>query len=142
MFSFAANSELSLGGVCRAAISTVAEAKASGDGTFRASADFHTPRACSRRQTRSQRNRVHQPGKLLLPQAKESTPAFELINSQSLQNRFDAGNFMRAEQIGFAQRGQHSEKRLGATDFVAEKFERMRQGVADGKSQLPQPERV
>ncbi len=49
---------------------------------------------------------------------------------------------MRAEQIRFAQRGEHREKWLSATDFVAEKLKRMRQRVTDGKTQFAQPERV
>ena len=39
-----------------------------------------------------------------------------------VQHGLDARDFVRTEQIGFAQRGQHGEKRLGAADFIAKKF--------------------
>ena len=48
-----------------------------------------------------------------------------------LQHRSDARNFMRAEQVSLAQRGQHGKERLGATNFVTEKFKGVRQGMAD-----------
>src|ERR1019366_1144228 len=63
-------------------------------------------------------------------------------NLQRVQHRPDARDFVGAEQIRLAQRGKHSEERLGAADFLAEKFKRVRQRVADGKTQLAQPERV
>src|SRR5208282_413542 len=47
-----------------------------------------------------------------------------------------------AEQVGFAQRGEYGKERLGAADFVAEKFKGVGQGVADWKTERPQPERV
>src|ERR1044071_9555131 len=58
------------------------------------------------------------------------------------KHSFDARNFMCAEQIRFAQRGENGEERLGATDFVAEKFKRMGQGMANWKSKCSQSERV
>ena len=54
----------------------------------------------------------------------------------------DARDFVGAKQIGFAQRGQHGEERLGTTDFVAEKFKGVGQGMADRKTQRAQPERI
>ncbi len=65
-----------------------------------------------------------------------------LKNLHRIQHGLDARDFVRAEQIGFAQCGQHGKERFGATDFVPEKFKRVGQGVADGKSQRPQPERI
>ena len=58
------------------------------------------------------------------------------------QRGLDARDFVRAEQIGLAQRGQHGKERLGAPDFLAEKFKGVRQRVADGKAEFTQPERV
>lgn len=57
--------------------------------------------------------------------------------SQCFEHRPDARNFMSTEQIGFAQRSQHSEKRFRAPHLFPEKFERVRQGMADGKPQSP-----
>ena len=59
-----------------------------------------------------------------------------------LQHGSNARHLVGAEQIGFAQRGQHGKERLGAADFVAEKFKRVRQGVANREAEFAQPERV
>src|SRR5208282_1712374 len=63
-------------------------------------------------------------------------------NLQRVQHSFDARDFVGAEQVGFAQRGEYGKERLGAADFVAEKFKGVGQGVADWKTERPQPERV
>ena len=49
---------------------------------------------------------------------------------------------MRAEQICLSQGGQYGKEWLSATHFVAKIFERMRQGVANGKTQGSQPKGV
>src|SRR5436190_4118485 len=62
--------------------------------------------------------------------------------SHRLQHRPYSGNFMRAEQIGFTQRSQHRKKGFRASHFFAEVFERVRQCMADRKTERPQPERI
>jgi hypothetical protein len=57
-------------------------------------------------------------------------------NFQRIQHGLDARDFVCAEQIGLAQRRQHGEERLGAADFLAEKFKRVGQGVADAESRV------
>src|SRR5438105_4338496 len=49
---------------------------------------------------------------------------------------------MRAEQIGFTQRREYCEKRLRAAHFFAKILESVRQGVAYGKAERAQAERV
>src|SRR5947208_10540737 len=49
---------------------------------------------------------------------------------------------MRAEQVGFSQRGQHGEKGFRTSDLFPKVFERVRQGMADRKTERPQPERI
>ena len=72
----------------------------------------------------------------------EEEGVFIRYRPQRLQHRLDARDFVRAEQVGLAQRGQHREERLGAADFLAEILEGMRQGMADRESQGPQAEGV
>jgi uncharacterized SAM-dependent methyltransferase len=54
----------------------------------------------------------------------------------------DARHFVGAEQVGFAQGGQHGKEGLGAADLLAEKLEGVREGVAEGKPQRAQAEGV
>src|SRR5882724_12575535 len=58
----------------------------------------------------------------------------QLKYSHCVENGFDARNFVRAEQVGFAKSGKDGEERLGAADFIAEKFKGMGQGMANGKT--------
>ncbi len=58
-------------------------------------------------------------------------PTAILVRAQRLEHGTDARDFVRAEQVGLAQCGQHSEERFGATHFLTEILEGMGQGVAD-----------
>ena len=49
---------------------------------------------------------------------------------------------MRAEQIRFSNCGKNGKKRFGAADFVAEKFKRVRQRVANRKTKRAQPKSI
>ena len=49
---------------------------------------------------------------------------------------------MGAEQVGFAEGGEDGEEGFGATDFFLEKFEGMREGVADGETEVAQAKGV
>src|SRR5205814_3816073 len=75
---------------------------------------------------------------LALNPASSGTGAFK--NSKRVQHRLDPRNFVRAEQIRFAERGQHGEERLGAAHFLSEILEGVGQGVADRKAERAQPE--
>src|SRR5882672_3277267 len=68
--------------------------------------------------------------------------ASALIDSERVEDGFDARDFVGAEQIGFAERRQHGEERLGGADFFTEVLEGMGQGVADWKTQCAEPEGV
>ena len=65
-----------------------------------------------------------------------------LEDPERIENRLDAGHFMRAEQIGLAQRGQHGEEGFRTAHFLAEILEGMRQGVADREAERAQQECV
>src|ERR1035437_8782579 len=65
-----------------------------------------------------------------------------LKDPQRIEHCLDAGDFMRAEQVGLAQRGQQGEEGFRAAHFLAEILEGMRQGVADREAQRAQPECV
>src|SRR5438045_1750057 len=61
---------------------------------------------------------------------------------QSIQYCFSAIQLVRAERCGFTQRGQHSEERFGAADFLPEIFEGVRQSVTDRKAERAEAECV
>lgn len=63
-------------------------------------------------------------------------------NIQCVQNRFDFRDFVGPEEIGLSERGKEGEERFGGTHFVAEKFEGVRQCVADGESERAESKSV
>src|SRR6266436_4516900 len=75
-------------------------------------------------------------------QVRSISLAMWLNDSEGLQHRPDARHFVRAKQVGLAQRGQHGKERLRTTHLLAEILEGVRQRVANRKTQRPQPERI
>jgi hypothetical protein len=58
------------------------------------------------------------------------------------QHGAHAGDFVRAEEIGFAQRSEDSEKRFGRADFITKILKGMWECMADREPQCAKPERV
>ena len=54
-----------------------------------------------------------------------------LPDLQRAQHGFNPGHFMRSEQVGLPQGGQHGKERFGTSHFFPEILEGMRQGVAN-----------
>src|SRR5689334_21214250 len=53
------------------------------------------------------------------------------IGGESLEDGSDFGDFVGAEEVGFAKRSQDGKERFGRSDFFTEIFKSVRQRVAD-----------
>ena len=63
-------------------------------------------------------------------------------NLHRIHHGLDARDFVSAEQISFAERGEDSEEWFGAADFFAEKFKGVGQRMAHRKAKFAEPEGI